>query len=100
MTMCNVWLSVDYTTARAYASTAFLVPTEVGMAILFSDGSVGYMTVGDGWRGLLTRARRDDMLNSMRKRLDRMERNWLSRLFTAGQRTNLLAQIHILERAL
>jgi hypothetical protein len=98
--MCNVWLSIDHTTARAYATTAFQVPTETGTAVLFSDGSAGYVTTCGGWRYLLTRARRDEMLNSLYKKIERMERNIFTRLFSLHRRADLLTYIRILERTL
>lgn len=100
MTMCNVWLAVDYETAVAYASTAIKVPTDVGTAVLFHDGSAGYMTIGAGWRQLLTRSRRDDMVDCLWAKIERMERNLFTRLLTVYRRTDLLIQIRLLERAL
>jgi len=99
MTMCNAWLSFDVHTAKAFASGATLIDTTIGTAVLFSDGSAGYLTPGLQWRQLLTAARRDAMVLHLESYYHFLGRNRLARVLNYYRRIDVKRSIKVLKGA-
>lgn len=97
MTMCNAWLSFDIQTSKSFASTSTFIETEIGTAVLFNDGSAGYLTPGTNWRQLLTHARRDALLAHLAEYYEFLSRNQLTRLLYRQRRADMAQSMTLLK---